>query len=866
MSITQNGFYSHDFSASNSSFSTNKEFRHVSKAEPCVHCGKTDWCYILGDDLSVCKRSSEPSQGWYRTDKQDKEGTSIFARIDSKNSRSHQVYSTPQHPVKSATIKLTKLPQKPEFINVIEQGKDRRTLVYPYGENHRVIRPEEKVDGQWKKVKSGIRPQHRKGEQMINGKGDQPWEWQAYRIDEALQHCKGKWVLVVEGEKCVEVARQNQIVAITWQGGSWTEEDMTMTFTKLKKAGAEGVICFPDNDQAGYRKASTFDRVAMKSQIAYRTINPLEVWSEMPEKGDIADWLEACPEVDIEKEIIRATQAIKPIQERVKAKLPEDNNLPLVKSLNEAKSVIGQRIKLNEMTSEIELDGEPLNLDRLRLELEKKFSLTLKVAERDLQSIIGDIADENAYNPVKEYLEACRLKHSETVILDNLAERYFGVSEPIYQIYLRKFLISAVARVFEPGCKVDTSMILQSPKQGQYKSTFLQELAGESFFCDAMGNHSDKDEKLKLHMSWIHEWSEIEHAISRKETGQLKAFLSCREDLIRPPYGKSTRRMKRRCVITGTTNDSDFLKDPTGDRRFWVCPIRKEIPIDQLKKERDQIWGAATTAYLNGEQWWLSREEQDQSTQANDTYRYSSVFDELLATFLEGKDRITTQELLDWMGIDPKDTQTTNRAQKDISFSMQRLDWEKCRFVRGGEKLSGYKRDLTENSTGQGQGIPCPHPVHHPVHPQPQTQSMTQPSGQGGQGHKGGQTICETESNAVSSGEFTLGEVAKDLAERFLCEKRINLKKFFEKYSPHEARVKVCLEVLEQKNRIFISKGHIYNATAAKFKVGDKAVILEGEYKGYIGTVQRFDYPNYVVHIPEREMGLFSDKQIDKVH
>lgn len=550
MSIAQNGSYSHDFSEFNSSSSTEKGFRRVSKTNPCVHCGKPDWCYTLGDSLSVCKRPEfSPSEGWYKTSKQDKEGSPILARIDSRNNNNHRTFSTSPRTPKSTEIKLAKLTQQPEPINVIQQEKDRRSLVYPYGENHQVIRPEEKVNSQWQKIQKGIRPQHFKDGRMTNGKGNRPWEWQAYRIDEALQHCKGKWVLVVEGEKCVEVARQHQIVAITWQGGSWTDEDMTMTFTQLKKAKAEGVIFFPDHDEAGYSKASRFEQVAMKSQIAYRIINPLELWSEMPEKGDIADWLEACPGIDIEKEIVTAAKAIQRVQEMALAQSPEDNKLPLVKALKEAREAIDKRIRMNELTNEIEVDGQPLNLDRLRLELEKRFGLTFKLCERDLQSIVGEIADENSYNPVKEYLEGCRAKHKEISILDNLAERYFGVVEPIYQVYLRKFLISAVARIYKPGCKVDTTLVLQSQQQGRYKSTFLSELASESFFCDSMGNHGDKDEKLKLHMNWIHEWSEIEYAISRKETGQLKAFLSCKEDLVRAPYARTTRRMKRGRVL-----------------------------------------------------------------------------------------------------------------------------------------------------------------------------------------------------------------------------------------------------------------------------------------------------------------------------
>jgi predicted P-loop ATPase len=118
--------------------------------------------------------------------------------------------------------------------------------------------------------------------------------------------------------------------------------------------------------------------------------------------------------------------------------------------------------------------------------------------------------------------------------LDNIAQRYFEVSEPLYQTFVRKSLIGAVARALSPGCKLDTALILQG-KQGFKKSTFFKILAGD-YFDDSLGAVSDKDERLKLHRSWFIERSELESIFKRRDVSQTKAFLSNSISAVRPPY------------------------------------------------------------------------------------------------------------------------------------------------------------------------------------------------------------------------------------------------------------------------------------------------------------------------------------------
>ena len=130
---------------------------------------------------------------------------------------------------------------------------------------------------------------------------------------------------------------------------------------------------------------------------------------------------------------------------------------------------------------------------------------------------------------------------------------------------------------------------------------------GEDWFDDSLGHISDKDERLKLHVTWFIEWAELESVFKRRDLASVKAFLTCSRDYIRPPYGRSVQAFNRPSIIVGTTNQDEFLGDPTGNRRFWVIPLQKVVDLRQLQQERDRIWAAAVTLYKAGELWWLSQ-------------------------------------------------------------------------------------------------------------------------------------------------------------------------------------------------------------------------------------------------------------------
>lgn len=216
------------------------------------------------------------------------------------------------------------------------------------------------------------------------------------------------------------------------------------------------------------------------------------------------------------------------------------------------------------------------------------------------------IARENEFDPVKDYFDSLhwdRKNRIDTWLID-----YARAEDTEYiRKISRKFLISGVARTYEPGCKVDTTLILHG-SQGIYKSELLRSLAGDEFFTDNLGDLGNKDSRLQLQGPLIIEMAELD-AMSKRESSTIKAFLSANEDRFRPPYGRIVASFPRRCIFAGTTNKWEFLKDETGGRRFWPAKVGI-IDLNNFEACRDQLWAEAVVYYKKGENWWLDPNEE----------------------------------------------------------------------------------------------------------------------------------------------------------------------------------------------------------------------------------------------------------------
>lgn len=245
------------------------------------------------------------------------------------------------------------------------------------------------------------------------------------------------------------------------------------------------------------------------------------------------------------------------------------------------------------------------------------------------------VGSQNRINEVKRYLQSLKWDGKKRV--DSLLPDYLGSEDNAYtRAVSRKFLCAAVARAVVGGVKFDYMPILTGP-QGIGKSTFLATL-GKDWFSDSLVTFSGKEAAEMIQGTWINEVGELT-ALTRQETNAVKQFLSKRDDIYRESYGKRTGKHLRRCVFCGTSNESEFLKDATGDRRFWpvdvgVYPAAKSV-WTQLPEETDQIWAEAYLYWSMGEALYLSKDVEALAAEQQESHREMSGKEGLIHDFLE---------------------------------------------------------------------------------------------------------------------------------------------------------------------------------------------------------------------------------------
>lgn len=221
----------------------------------------------------------------------------------------------------------------------------------------------------------------------------------------------------------------------------------------------------------------------------------------------------------------------------------------------------------------------------------------VKVSDRDLRGAVNLAAAENPYHPIQEYLQSLRWDGKPR--LDTLFVRYLGVEDtPYHRAIGRLPLIAAVTRAFEPGHKWDYVPIIEGP-QGCRKSTFVATL-GKHWSCELNGDFGDRKELVeKMQGSWVLEIGELA-GWGKHEVEDIKAAISATSDKVRLAWRPNALDYKRQSVMFGTTNGNEYLRDPTGGRRFWpVKCLVEHIDIDSLAAEMDQIWAEAHAAYLD---------------------------------------------------------------------------------------------------------------------------------------------------------------------------------------------------------------------------------------------------------------------------
>ena len=301
-------------------------------------------------------------------------------------------------------------------------------------------------------------------------------------------------------------------------------------------------------------------------------------------------------------------------------------------------------LRYNAFTGRLEWKGEKI-ADHMEEDISLHISsrYRFEMAARTLGSVAAVVGREKQYHPVRDYLRS--LVWDGECRHDAWLSAYLGaVQSPLTTAVGCRWFTSAVARIMQPGCKVDTVLILVGP-QGAKKSTAFRVLAGSDYFSDTALDLRNKDALLALQGIWLYEFAELDN-MRRKEATAVKAFLAAQQDRFRPPYGRHMIEWDRQCIIVGTTNEQVFLNDSTGSRRFWPVEVGS-IDLDALAEDRDQLWAEAVARYDDGQPWWLSEAMETQRTAEAEVRTSSDPWEELIARWSPAREFVTVADVLD---------------------------------------------------------------------------------------------------------------------------------------------------------------------------------------------------------------------------
>lgn len=351
------------------------------------------------------------------------------------------------------------------------------------------------------------------------------------------------------------------------------------------------------------------------------------------------------------------------------------NSFDNVCRILENHDLYGERLAFDEMRITPLLDGRPVNdadVGRMRREIEQRFGI--QPAESNVRAAVGTVADARRFHPVRRYLSGLvwdGVQRINCVVPDVL----HAVNTPLHQSIVAKWFVSAVARAINPGCKVDSILVLVG-EQGARKSTFFATLGGE-WFSDTHMDIADKDGLLQLHAAWIYEWAEIESITTQRQASMVKAFASSRIDSFRAPFGRTTESHPRSNVIVGSTNADQFLADPTGSRRFHVVRVGRRIDIAKLAEWRDQLWAEAVALHAGGATSYLTDAEDTARATANEEYELEDAWESLVSDWLGSlspSTAITTARVLT-DGVKMLPGQITRGAETRVASIMRRLGY-----------------------------------------------------------------------------------------------------------------------------------------------------------------------------------------------
>lgn len=493
-----------------------------------------------------------------------------------------------------------------------------------------------------------------------------PTDRPLYNLPDFMAH-PNRAVLIVEGEKAAEAAKKlcgSAYVVTTWSGGSQAFQK-----TDWRPCYGRELLLWPDADQAGRQAVAHIVQQLYPHCPKIKTLNveaKPDGWdaADAVEEGlDSSGWREWAKAIvttqkplppeqikqvatDVGPQVIGRVQSIPTIRVTLDdtpsptASLSAaydklglvvspstgavvcnaDNVLRVIQGLDHFKDLVWFdefhfKFFTRWNSPQVREWTEDDNI-ALMILLQRELGMH-RITEKAVEQAVRTAGIRNVKNEPRDWMNSL-VWDQQPRVDDFFCQALGAVSNDYTKAISKNFWISMIARVFRPGCKFDNMVIFEG-RQGIYKSTALKTIASP-WYVESNESILGKDFYLQLHGNLIVEIGELD-AFSKAEVTTIKKVISTATDKFRPPYGKTARQFPRMSIFVGTTNDDEYLRDPTGGRRFWPCAVSK-INVEMIEAHREQLFAEAVARFKMGESWWLvprnlAEAEQEQRRQAD---------------------------------------------------------------------------------------------------------------------------------------------------------------------------------------------------------------------------------------------------------
>jgi putative DNA primase/helicase len=365
--------------------------------------------------------------------------------------------------------------------------------------------------------------------------------------------------------------------------------------------------------------------------------------------------------------------------------------------------IISPRVGFDAFAGMHTWDGVPTSdVEETRVNTEIQITYGLRCATSLMREAFCATAGRREFHPVRDYLAG--LVWDGVPRVESFLSAYAGAEDSsLTRAMSRCFLRSACARVHSPGSKVDTVLILIGA-QGVGKSSLFRALVpNPGWFSDTPIDLSNKDAYAQLQGVWLYELAELA-SMRARDAEVVKGFLSAQSDRFRPPYGRNVVVLPRQSVVCGSTNEPEFLDDPTGARRFHPVRVGR-VDLAGIARDRGQLWAEAYEPFGDAvpPTWWLTPEEDAQLVEAQAPFQRTDPWEVAIRAWLypehagvgwdyiAHRDGVTVAQLLTAC-LDVPPAQQTRASAMRAGGILTRLGWAKSRALSGGTREVRWRR------------------------------------------------------------------------------------------------------------------------------------------------------------------------------